>query len=683
MSLIVIQTTLIFSIIPCLRFGNTEFKEWSCLDVAYNEKMNYYFVWVRSSRYHGSKPLTYSSTGRLVTGSIVQVELQKELVLGVISGPTTKPRFQTKPIARAFGLPPIPIHLLKVVHWLQGYYPAPLGMITQLLLPAKLSEKQLSDTISVEQRQPNMKSLPPLTEEQQLALQTMADRDSYLLHGITGSGKTRLYIELAARAVNEGKSAIILTPEIGLTSQLAGNFRQIFGERVIVMHSQQAPAARQKAWLDCLRSSGPVIVIGPRSALFSPVQKLGLIVIDEAHENAYKQEQAPQYQTGRVVAYLSQVTRSTLVLGSATPSVSDYYLAEQKNKPIIRLARLAQTTPQVATEVVVVDRKDHSLFSRSPFISLALIQAISGALGRGEQSLLYLNRRGTARLVMCENCGWQAACPHCDVPLTYHGDHHELRCHSCSYHTPTPASCPSCGHLNIIFKTAGTKAIVEEAQRLFPNARIARFDTDNTRAERLEQHFEAIKRGDVDILVGTQLLAKGLDLPRLSTLGVLLADTSLYLPDFSAQERTFQLISQVLGRIGRGHVAGRAIIQTYHPDHPVITDALEGNYQHFYARELAERQQFLFPPFCYLLKLTARRASIKAAELAADKLKAEIEATGYQVRVEGPAPSFYERFQNKYQWQLVIKALERSELLRIIANLPTNWSYDIDPMDLL
>ena len=645
--------------------------------------MNYYFVWVRSSRYHGSEPLTYASTGRLPTGSIVQVELQKELVLGLVSGPTTKPRFQTKPVARAFGLPPLPAHLLKLANWLQDYYPAPLGMITQLLLPANLSEKQLAGAAVNELKQPDLSSLPPLTDEQRMALQAMSERDSYLLHGITGSGKTRLYIELAARAVQEGKSAIILTPEISLTSQLAGNFRQVFGERVIVMHSQQAPGERQKAWLDSLRAADPIIVIGPRSALFTPVAKLGLIVMDEAHENAYKQEQAPQYQTGRVAAYLSQITRSTLVLGSATPSVSDYYLAEQKSKPIISLVRLAEAKPQAATEVVVVDRKDHSLFSRSPFMSVALIQAVAGALDRGEQSLLYLNRRGTARLVMCENCGWQAACPHCDVPLTYHGDHHELRCHSCSHHAPTPGSCPACGHPSVIFKTAGTKAVVEEAQRLFPNARIARFDTDNTRAERFEQHFEAIKKGEIDILVGTQLLAKGLDLPRLSTLGVLLADTSLYLPDFSAQERTFQLISQVLGRIGRGHVAGRAIIQTYHPDHPVLTDALEGNYRRFYASELAERQQFLFPPFCYLLKLTARRASIKAAEAAADKLKTEIESTGYKARVEGPAPSFYERFQNKYQWQLVVKATERSELLKIISNLPANWSYDIDPMDLL
>jgi primosomal protein N' (replication factor Y) len=501
--------------------------------------MYYYFVWVRSVRYHGSEPLTYASPKRLPTGSIVEVELQHEPVLGAISGPTSQPRFQTKPVSRVLDLPTLPAHLLKLSKWLLEYYPAPLGILTQQLLPAQLSDKQLGELPDPIQTPRDLAPLPPLTNEQQMALQAMAQTDSYLLHGKTGSGKTRLYIELAARAVTEGKSALILTPEISLTSQLAESFRQVFGKRVVVLHSQQTPAERRRAWLTCLRSTGPLIVVGPRSALFAPVAKPGLIVLDEAHEGAYKQEQAPQYQTGRVAAYLSQLTRSTLVLGSATPSISDYYLAEQKNKPIIQLTQLAQPGTHPATEIVLVDRKEHSLFSRSPYLSLALIKTIEGALSRSEQSLLYLNRRGTARLVMCEHCGWQANCPHCDVPLTYHGDHHQLRCHSCNYHASVPSSCPVCGHASVIFKTAGTKAIVEAVQRLFPQARVARFDTDNARAERFEHHYDKIKKGEIDILVGTQLLAKGLDLPHLSTLGVLLADTSLYLPDFSAQERTF------------------------------------------------------------------------------------------------------------------------------------------------
>ena len=645
--------------------------------------MYFYLVAVRSSRYHGTEALTYASTVHLGKGAIVQVELQKELTLGVITAATSEPRFKTKVIERVYNLPPIPLHLLRLSQWLQAYYPAPLGAITQQLLPAHLAEKQLAAAAPEAFPEPKLGGLPPLTAEQQTALESMQETDSYLVHGTTGSGKTRLYIELAARTIAAGRSVIVLTPEISLTAQLAGSFRRVYGPRVIVMHSRQAPAERQMAWLHCLRSKQPVIVIGPRSALFSPLEKLGLVVVDEAHEAAYKQEQSPQYQAGRVAAYLASLTRSSLVLGSATPSVSDYYLAEQKRKPIIRLTRLAQNTAVPASQLTVVDRKQLDLFSRSQQLSLPLIKATERALSRGEQTLLYLNRRGTARLIMCENCGWQAACPHCDLPLTYHGDTHQLRCHSCDYHAPASGSCPVCGHSDIVFKTAGTKAIVEEVQRLFPNARVARFDTDNLKAERFEQHYETIRNGQADILVGTQLLAKGLDLPLLSTLGVLLADTSLYLPDFSAQERTFQLLTQVLGRIGRGHVAGRAVIQTYHPEHPILKAALQADYQTFYTAELAERRQFLFPPFCHLLKLSVRRATSKAAETAAQQLKENLQIDGRHVRIEGPAPCFYERFQNKYQWQLVVKATERAELLKVIEELPANWSHDIDPLDLL
>jgi len=660
--------------------------------------MYYYLVWVRSSRYHGSEPLTYTSEQKLGLGAVVLVELQRQTVMGVISGVTTEPRFKTKPIVEALDVPALPITLLKLAGWLQSYYPAPLGMLTQQLIPAKLSDKRIKDSGDLSFDKPTLDKLPPLTKEQTNALEAMTERDTYLLHGVTGSGKTRIYIEMVARSLESGKSAIVLTPEISLTTQLANSFESVFGKRVIVMHSQQTPAEREKAWLQSLRAEEPVVIIGPRSALFSPVQKLGLIILDEAHESAYKQEQAPQYQSGRVASYLASISRSTLILGSATPAISDYYLAQQKKKPIIELTKLAtpsrhpeETKRSLDTsrddktkiKVEIIDKKEHSLFSRSPTFSQPLLKAIEVALSKGEQTLLYLNRRGTARLVMCENCGWQATCPHCDLPLTYHGDHHELRCHSCSYHAKSPGSCPSCKHPTVMFKTAGTKAVVEEIERLFPQAKVARFDTDNTKAERFEQHYDDVRAGKVDILVGTQLLAKGIDLPKLSTLGIILADTSLYMPDFSAQERTFQLINQVLGRIGRGHVAGHAIIQTYHPEHPALAAAISGDYQSFYKSELESRKKFLFPPFCYLLKISVRRASINAAESAAEKLKDDIQHQGRRVRIEGPAPSFYERFQNKYQWQLVVKATERSELLKIIDDLPANCSYDIDPMDLL
>lgn len=645
--------------------------------------MSFYFVWVRSNRYHGKEALTYQSDLALPTGSVVEIGLQKETVMGLVTGPAPKPRFATKPILKMFDLPPLPAHLIKIILWLQAYYPAPLGILAQQLLPAGLSTKQLAGQTALTFSQPDTSALPPLTNEQMTAVTAMRDRGSYVVHGKTGSGKTRLYIELVLKTIQSGRSAVILTPEISLTSQLAGNFRPIFGSRVIVLHSGQAPTERRQAWLASLTATEPLIIIGPRSALFSPVRQPGLIILDESHEAAYKQEQAPQYQAGRVAAYLSGLTGASLVLGSATPSVSDYYLATQKQRPIIELTSLARQNDIAKSTVEIIDMKDRPQFTRSGQLSLTLIKAIQGALKRGEQSLLYLNRRGTARLIMCESCGWQAACPHCDLPLTYHADRYELRCHSCDYHDRAPVSCPECKHPSILFKTAGTKAIVEEVSRLFPQARVARFDTDNLKADRFESHYEAVHSGQVDILVGTQLLAKGLDLPKLSVLGVVLADTSLYMPDFSASERTYQLLTQVLGRIGRGHVAGHAVIQTYHPDHPVIKLAIDNDYQELYRTEIAARQQYRFPPFCFLLKLSVRRATSKSAEAAADKLKTTLQQSGLKIRVEGPAPSFYEKFQGKYQWQLIVKATERGELLKVIAQLPANWSYDIDPLDLL
>jgi primosomal protein N' (replication factor Y) len=645
--------------------------------------MFYYFVWVRSSRYHGVGPLTYSSSSKLKVGSIVEVELQNKLVLGFASGSSDEPKFKTKPITRILDLPPIPLQLVKLSQWLMDYYPAPLGVITKQILPASLPEKLDIKSLELTKLKLSIDTLPKLTDEQALALGTMDVPDTYLVHGRTGTGKTRLYIEMALRAFENNKSAIILTPEISLTTQLSESFKAVFEQRVIIIHSKQTPAERRNAWLQCLSATEPVVVIGPRSSLFAPINNLGLIVLDEEHENAYKQEQSPHYVSARVAAYLASLTKASLILGSATPLVSDYYLAEQKKKPIIELNKLAQSDSYAAPEIILVDRKNHSLFNRSSYLSQVLINEIEVCLSNGEQALLYLNRRGTARLVMCQNCGWQAVCPNCDIPLTYHGDKHQMRCHSCGYHNTVPISCPSCNNPDVVFKTAGTKAITDEVQRIFPNARISRFDTDNTKSESFEQNYLQAKNGEIDILIGTQMLAKGLDLPKLSLVGILLADTSLYIPDFSAQEKTFALINQVIGRIGRGHIAGKAIIQTYHPDNKIINYAVTSNYKDFYKTELKERQEFLFPPFCYLLKLSARRSTIKAVEASATKLKTAIQDSGYRVRVEGPAPSFHERFQGKYQWQLIVKSLSRSELLRVIATLPPNWTYDIDPVDLL
>jgi primosomal protein N' (replication factor Y) len=645
---------------------------------------SYYTVLVRSAKYHGKQALTYNYNKKLAIGSIVEAELQKELVLGVVNSETPKPAFKTKSINQNLQLPPLPPQILKLANWLAAYYPASLGIVAQQILPTNLPDKRLNNLEPLKASLPKINILPTLTEEQTAAYSLMQAADTYLLHGKTGSGKTRLYIELTLDAINNNKSALILTPEIGLTSQLADNFRQVFGEQVIVLHSQLTPKERQTVWLTILSSSVPVIVVGPRSALFSPIRDLGLVVVDEIHEPAYKQDQAPHYHASRVAAVLANLHSAKLVLGSATPPITDYFLAQQKNKTIIRLNQLARQSTVAKVNYTVVDLKDRSLFTRAPHLSTPLIKAIQAALSRGEQTLLYLNRRGTARTILCENCGWQAVCPHCDLPLTYHGDRHKLQCHTCGFQQPSILSCPVCGHPSILFKGIGTKALADEVSQVFPEAKIQRFDTDNIKSERFEQQYQAVKDGKVDILVGTQLLAKGHDLPHLSTLGIITADSSLTIPDFSSQERTYQLLTQVLGRVGRGHREGHAIIQTYHPEQPIIQAALSDDWENFYATELAEREQYKFPPFRHLLKLTCRRASIAAAQKAAIDFKALITTKVPHIEVDGPAPSFHEKFQNKYQWQLVVKSTNRLSLIQVIDLLPSSsWQYDIDPVNLL
>ena len=523
-----------------------------------------------------------------------------------------------------------------------------------------------------------------LTDEQKNVIDLVTDDSTFILHGETGSGKTRVYTELAKRTLDTGKSAIILTPEISLTPQLTSTFKQEFGDkRVVITHSQLTDKERAVVWLQILRSTTPLIVIGPRSALFSPLRDVGLVVIDESHEPSYKQDQLPHYQAARVASKLAQLHHATLILGSATPSVVDYFMAQQKAKPILRMVKLAKTGQIGTPTIKVIDMKDRKQFDRSRHLSNELISSVAQALENQEQSLLFLNRRGTARSILCENCGWQAACPNCNLPLTYHGDSYKLRCHTCGFSVQAHAACPICKNPDIILRSIGTKAIVDEISAIFPQARVRRFDADNKKAERFEQHYDSVKDGKEDIIVGTQILAKGLDLPKLSTVGIVLADTSLYFPDFTAQERTYQLLRQVIGRVGRGHRESSVVVQTFNPENYVIKDAVSNNWSEFYEKELLERNRYMFPPFCFILKLSCRRASPASAKNAAEKLTNFIKSQNFHVMIDGPMPSFYERIANKYQWQLIVKSKQRSELIKIIELLPANWSYDIDPLNLL
>jgi primosomal protein N' (replication factor Y) len=641
--------------------------------------MSYYEVWVRSHRYQNRAVLTYQSKETLSAGQLVMVPLQSTEVPAIVVRKVGRPSFRCKPITHGIDAPPLPPQSLQLFRWLQAYYPAPIGPTTQLFVPERLPQVDSMNTAQA------LASEIPLNQEQSAAVKQVTGPGSYILHGRTGSGKTRVYAALADQAIRQGRSAIIMTPEIGLAPQLAENLESLLQRKPIVFHSKLTAKQRSEAWMQVLTADGPQIIVGPRSALFLPVRSLGLIVLDEAHEPAYKQEQQPYYFAPRVAAKLGELHAATVIYGSATPPVAEYYLATERQRPILELSQLAVGTPS-KVETTVIDLKDRDQFSpASPHISHPLVRAIEQSLRRGEQSLLYLNLRGTARVILCQQCGWQALCPNCDLPLTYHADKHRLLCHTCGHHEASPTACPVCGNAEIIFKSAGTKSIIDEVQRLFPQAVIRRFDADNTKAERLDQNFREVVSGKIDIIVGTQMLAKGLDLPKLSTLGVITADSSLTIPDFSAQERTFQLLQQVLGRIGRGHTEhATAIIQTYDPGSEIIRSVLKDDWRTFYDKQLLERRQFNFPPFCHLTKLAVKRSSQSSAEKAAATYAAELATQfGSTLQVDGPAPAFREKQSGKYEWQLVLRTKQRSTLLRVIDNLPSGWTYDIDPINLL
>lgn len=646
--------------------------------------MHYVEVLVASAAYHGTTPLTYAWEAPLERGTIVVAPLRAQRAMGVVVREVAKPVFTTKPLADVPVLPRLPEHLLHLLEWMPSYYPSPVGIVAQYFFPKGLASKAPKKTPGAPATLPV--ELPPLTKDQEQALGQINANGLCLLHGETGTGKTRVYIEVTRRALEAGKSAVILTPEISLTSQLANDFRNAFGDIVVVIHSQLTEATRRNLWFCLLEQDEPAIVIGPRSALFMPLKRLGLIVVDEAHEPAYKQDNAPYYHAARVASKLAELAGAPIILGSATPLVADYYVAEQKKRPIIRMQQTATTKHGAAERTIsVVDLRDQTKFSKSRHLSDELLAAMGETLARGEQTLLFLNRRGTARVVFCESCGWQATCPHCDLPLIYHGDIHRMRCHTCDFSAANPTSCPMCGSTEIVYKSIGTKAVADEIARFFPDAKTSRFDGDNKKDERIEQQYAAVRSGAVDIIIGTQTLAKGLDLPSLGLVGVIVADTSLYMPDFTAQERTYQLLSQVIGRVGRGHTGNesKVIIQTYAPESSVLDAVLKQDWSNFYHKELAEREAFTFPPFCYLLKLTCRRASSASAQKAAEQFAQQIPTWKLGVSVEGPAPAFHEKSQGKFAWQLVVKAKNRGALLQIIANLPSGWGYDIDPLHLM
>ena len=646
--------------------------------------MQYYEVAPNRIVRKDSDVLTYSFNAPLQRGQLVVIEIGKTTSPGIVMREVGKPDYDTKPIVSLIEDRTLPEPLLTTAEWMTSYYGAHFSSGVQTLLPTGLTKtrraSKASPLVATRERTNNV-----FTADQARALETIEAMSpgTALLHGVTGSGKTRVYIELARRSLERGQSVIVLVPEIALTSQLVDEFSGHFAD-IILTHSRQTEAERHHAWRAALTADGPRVAIGPRSALFLPLAQVGLIVIDEAHEPSFKQEQAPRYSALRVASVLAGHHQAKLILGSATPLIADYYLAEHAGRPIIPMTTRAQTGT-VPPTITLVDMTKRTHFKRHRFLSDTLLTELEHTFSSGKQALIFHNRRGSASTTLCENCGWQAGCPRCFVPLTLHADQHQLRCHICGHTERVPTSCPTCHSTDIIHKGIGTKLIEAELRKLFPDKTIMRFDGDATGDATVEQQYAKLYDGSIDLIIGTQVIAKGLDLPHLRTVSVIQADAGLSLPDYGSSERTFQLLAQVVGRVGRSHHATTVVVQSYQPTHPAVVDGLAQNYTHFYDIALAERQRGLFPPFSYLMKLTCvyktEAAAIKNAQALARTLRAHLPA---DVQLLGPTPAFYERQRDTYRWQLVLKSPQRSHLQAALAHLPpSHWQYELDPMSLL
>ncbi len=645
--------------------------------------MKYYLIAPAKTFHSSDNLLTYSSETPLKIGQIVEIPLGRQSTIGIVVKNTTQPDFDTKSITKIIYEQPLPKKLVDALFWLSSYYRCPLSTVIQAALPRGITKNRRGKLPEA----PNITPIDnPLNSAQRAAIKAIEENpaNTILLHGITGSGKTNIYIELCARTLAKNQSAILLVPEIALTSQLVRNFQQHF-KNITLLHSNLTESLRHQLWEKILTDNQPQVIIGPRSALFAPVQDLGLIIIDEAHEPAYHQEQNPKYSASLLAGKLAKT-----VLGTATPLISDYYLCKSHNA-IVEVNQLAIESDK-HTSISVIDLKDHSDFTKSRILSNQLIESIKASLANHTQSMLFHNRRGTAPMTICDKCGWQALCPNCFLPLVLHADAFQMRCHTCARNFPVPTACPECKNASIHHKGFGTKLIEDELHRLFPSAKIARFDMDTDDDLKLTKIYDEVYRGDYDIIVGTQMIAKGFDFPRLTTLGIVQADAGLSLPDFSSEERTFQLITQVIGRAKRGHQNSNIFIQSFQPDHPIISLASQSDYASFYNYLVQKRQQSKLPPYSFLLKLsvtykteTATVKNIRTLYKKVIQTAKQLQIPENRIVVSPPMPAFHERTSTGYTWQLVIKAKSRQNLLDIFDHLPKNnyLHYDFDPISLL
>lgn len=576
---------------------------------------------------------------------------------------------------------------------------------------ATLRSLQKSGILSLDKREvyrrPDLPNVPEalpvrLNDQQQIVYDGLVQLSreekavASLLYGVTGSGKTLVYIKFIQSLLERGKSVIVLVPEIALTPQLMERFISHFGKKVALLHSSLSAGERYDEWKRA-RSGDATVVVGTRSAVFAPVQNLGAIILDEEQEPSYKSEQTPRYHARDVAKYRSAKANALLLLGSATPTVETMYYAKNGQYKLFKMP--LRFNAQALPDVQIVDMKEELRRGNGSCISQTLRDALENTFNRGEQAILFLNRRGANRMVTCAECGQTPECPRCTVKLTHHSANHRLMCHHCGHSQTMPKHCPECGGI-LTYVGVGTQKAEEELKTLFPDREILRMDTDTVTATNShEAILERFKKQRIPILLGTQMVAKGLDFENVTLVGVLAADQSLYTEDYRAGERTFSLLTQVVGRAGRGQKKGTAVIQTYTPDNDVIRCAALQDYDRFYEQEICLRKVREQPPYSDLLVITASGLEEIAVLRGCTRLKNAIndalnrpEYSSYGYRLLGPAPASVAKVNNRYRYRLVLNIQNTQEIRRLISHLlkkaqtdkqnkSTSFFADFDPMD--
>jgi primosomal protein N'' len=653
--------------------------------------------------FHYSIPETMSND--IAIGQRVFVPFTNRRVVGYVVGFSEEA--EVKDVKSIEGIidkdPLITAEMLKLTKWIKDTYFCSWGEAIEAAIPSgiKKGNKELGTRIKSPFMAPEdflLTGKHKPTEEQSKALKSVVDTIdkkeyvTFLLHGITSSGKTEVYLQAIDHALNKGRQAIMLVPEISLTPQTVERFVSRFGDKVAVIHSKLTPAKKFLEWKR-IKEGKASIVVGARSAIFSPMNNLGVIIIDEEHETTYKQDDVPRYHARDVAEERAKLNNCPLILGTATPSLESFYKAKHGEYKLVRLTK--RIDDRLLPKVKIVDmRMELATKKRIAIFSKVLLDAIDNTLKKGKQAIIFLNRRGFSTFINCKSCGLVLKCKRCDTVLVYHFEEKKLICHYCGFTEAPPDICPKCKSGYIKYAGLGTERVESEISRQFAQAHISRMDSDTTtKAGSHDKILGAFKAGETSLLVGTQMIAKGLDFPEVTLVGVVSADVTLNIPDFRSSERTFNLLTQVAGRAGRGEHAGEVIVQTYAPSHYAILTAAKHDYEKFYEEEIKSRKELLFPPFINLVKITVRarndELTLKTAQSLADIIRAEIKDAP-SLLVGGPAPAPISRMRGYFRYNILLKGKDRTVMCALLRKVLGSFrkphgvliAVDVDPISM-